>query len=250
MSQGPDGQAPPAHGTDSPSTSQRAKDEAKEVAGTVAERGDSVVKTAVAEAKHVAEHSQHEARDLLREGRGQLEEQARNGQRQAAQSLHGLAGQLDRMAERAESPGVATDLARQASGHVDAVAHWLDEREPGQLVDEVRRFARRRPGTFLVGAAIAGAIVGRLTRAAVAGEPKESGSRTETAQHPGQASASPAPGAPSLPSEPSPVTPAQPAIAEGALPNAAAGPAGFSAPQPPAPVPPIGARTSASGEMP
>ncbi len=252
MSQEPGGQAPPAPGTDSPSTSQRAKDEAKEVAGTVADRGDSVAKTAVAEAKHVAEHSQHEVRDLLREGRSQLEEQARNGQRQAAQSLHGLAGQLDRMAERAETPGVATDLARQASGHIDTVAHWLDEREPGQLLGEVRRFARRRPGTFLVGAAIAGAIVGRLTRAAVAGEPEEPSSGMDAGQHARPPAAPPPPDAPTLPVEPSPstVTPSQPSSPGGSLPNTTAGPGGYSAPQPPETASPIGVRSAASGETP
>ncbi|MEK8109106.1 phage holin family protein [Micromonospora sp. M12] len=43
-------------------------------------------------------------------------------------------------------------------------AGWLDEREPGEVLDEVRTYARRNPGTFLAGAAVAGLLVGRLTR--------------------------------------------------------------------------------------
>ena len=49
-------------------------------------------------------------------------------------------------------------------GRVQQVADWLDRREPGQALDDVRNFARRHPGAFLTGAAIAGVVVGRLTR--------------------------------------------------------------------------------------
>jgi hypothetical protein len=48
------------------------------------------------------------------------------------------------------------------------LADWLDGREPGQLLDEARNFARRRPGVFLVGALAAGVVAGRMTRGVVA----------------------------------------------------------------------------------
>jgi hypothetical protein len=44
----------------------------------------------------------------------------------------------------------------------------LEQREPGDLVAEVRRFAQRRPGAFLVGALLAGVAAGRLTRGVIA----------------------------------------------------------------------------------
>jgi hypothetical protein len=69
------------------------------------------------------------------------------------------------MAEgRNDAPGVATDLAREASDRIKQFAAKLDDREPGELLDEVRRFARQRPGTFLGIAALAGVVAGRLTR--------------------------------------------------------------------------------------
>ncbi|KZB88381.1 hypothetical protein [Amycolatopsis regifaucium] len=253
MSQGPVGQAPPQRGADSTSTAQKAKDEAKEVATSAADHGETLAKTAVEEAKHVAEHGQHEARDLLREGRAQLEDQARNGQRQAAQSLHGLADQLDRMAQRTDSPGVAADITRQASERVHTVANWLDEREPGQLLEEVRRFARQRPGTFLAGAAIAGALVGRLTRAAVAGEPEGSSHEAESGQGSKHATPLPEPVAPALSSESSPAPPiptGQVGDAEVTAPTTTAGPGGYSAPQPPEAASPSGPRSPGTGEVP
>ena len=42
----------------------------------------------------------------------------------------------------------------------------LDGREPSQILDDVRAFARRRPGAFLLGALAAGVVAGRITRGA------------------------------------------------------------------------------------
>jgi hypothetical protein len=46
---------------------------------------------------------------------------------------------------------------------VENFAGKLQSREPAELLDEVRRFARRKPGMFLLGAAAAGVLAGRLT---------------------------------------------------------------------------------------
>ena len=62
-----------------------------------------------------------------------------------------------------------TDLAQEASRRVCEFSYWLDNHEPADLLDEVKRFARRRPGAFLALAAAAGVVAGRLTRGAVAG---------------------------------------------------------------------------------
>ena len=43
-------------------------------------------------------------------------------------------------------------------------AEFIENRQPSELLEEVRRFARRRPGTFLLGAAAIGFLGGRLTR--------------------------------------------------------------------------------------
>ena len=42
-----------------------------------------------------------------------------------------------------------TDLAQEASRRAGEISHWLDNHEPADLLDEVRRFARRRPVAFL-----------------------------------------------------------------------------------------------------
>ena len=61
-----------------------------------------------------------------------------------------------------------TDLAQEASRRAGEISHWLDNHEPADLLDEVRRFARRRPVAFFALAAAAGVVAGRVTRGAVA----------------------------------------------------------------------------------
>jgi hypothetical protein len=61
------------------------------------------------------------------------------------------------------APGPAADLLQQASSFIEQFADKLQNREPAELLDEVRSFARRKPGVFLLGAAAAGVLAGRLT---------------------------------------------------------------------------------------
>jgi hypothetical protein len=67
------------------------------------------------------------------------------------------------------SQGMATDLAQEVSDRVRALGSHLENRDPGQLLDDARDFARRRPGTFLLGALAAGVVAGRMFRATADG---------------------------------------------------------------------------------
>jgi hypothetical protein len=161
-----------ATGTGSPSTTERAQEtkdvalgEAKNVGQTAAQAGSQVASTAADQAKEVAYETQRQAQDLLEQGRAQLKDQAITQQQKAAQGLTSLAQELRGLADgsSAGAPGPARDLLQQASGMVENFAGKLQNREPAELLEEIRRFARRKPGTFLLGAAAAGVLAGRLT---------------------------------------------------------------------------------------
>ena len=96
--------------------------------------------------------------------RGDVTDQARTQQQRAAGGLHGLAGELNQMADGTPQAGMAAGLAQQAAERVDGVAAWLENREPSDVLDDVRRYARRNPGTFLAVCAAVGFLGGRLTR--------------------------------------------------------------------------------------
>jgi len=151
--------------TDQPSTTEIAKDEARNVGQTATEAGSQVASTTADQAKQVAQETQRQARDLLEQGRAQLKDQTISQQQKAAQGLSSLATELRGLADGTSqgAPGPARDLLHQASGMVEQFAGKLQNREPAELLDEVRMFARRRPGMFLLGAAAAGVVLGRLT---------------------------------------------------------------------------------------
>ena len=149
----------PSFGSDagSGSTTQAAKDQAGNVASTASD-----------EARNVAAEAKSQARNLANETQNQVREQAGVQKDKAAGGLRNLSDELRSMSQSGNGQsGMASDLARQASEKAHDLASWLESREPGDLVTELRDFARRKPGTFLIGAAAAGVLAGRLTRSAV-----------------------------------------------------------------------------------
>ena len=156
-------------------TTQVARDEATDVGRTAADAGRQVAGTAAEQAANVAQEVKTQARDLVGEARGQVQGQARAGQQKAADGIRALSQELREMADGGQQSGTVSEVARQAADRADNLAEWLGRREPGDLVDEVRSFARRRPGAFLLGAAVAGVVVGRLTRGAVDSARTDSG---------------------------------------------------------------------------
>lgn len=150
-------------------TGQSAEDRQRQGVGDKAgEAAGQVASTAKEEVGEVAAEAGRQARDLASEARTQVLAQASSQQHRAAEQLHGVGDELTAMAEKGGQSGLATELAREASSRLHGWALWLESHEPGDLLDEVREFARRRPGLFLLGAAIAGVAAGRITRGAVA----------------------------------------------------------------------------------
>jgi vacuolar-type H+-ATPase subunit H len=158
----------PGTGTD-PSTLDAIKDEAGNAVEQAKESATTVVETAKTEAANVAAEVKSNAKDLLDQAKLDLTDQAGKQQQKIAAGLRSISEELRSMANASNDPGVATDLVRQAAERSSSVATWLDDREPGSIVDEVKTFARRRPGAFLLLAAGAGVLAGRLSRSLSAG---------------------------------------------------------------------------------
>lgn len=152
-----------------------AKSQAADVKDSAAEAGQHVASVAKDQAGEVTAEAGRHARNLVDQGRSELQQQASSQQQRAAGGLNALADELHRLASGEGQPGVAADLARQAGERTQAVASWLEGREPGDVVEEVRTFARQRPGAFLLVAAGAGVLAGRLSRGLKEG-PSESSS--------------------------------------------------------------------------
>jgi hypothetical protein len=129
-----------------------------------AQTGKHLMQAAAGQGGQVAREAGRTARGLVDQAQTELKDQAGMQQKRAAEGLRMLGDQLRAMAEKSGQPGMAKDLVDDASGRVHRAADWLEHRDPGQVMEELRNFARHHPGRFLLGAAVAGALVGRLTR--------------------------------------------------------------------------------------
>ncbi|AVT35772.1 hypothetical protein [Plantactinospora sp. BB1] len=171
------------------SKTQVARHGATETGQRLAQTGGGLAHNAADRGRDVAAEAGRQANELMGQASAQLKEQASAQQHRAASGLRALGDELRAMSERSEQQGVGKDLVQQAADRVQRAAQWLDQREPGMVLNDVRDYARRNPGLFLAGAAVAGVLAGRLTRTRDAlqggggSEPHPDGRQTE-AGHP------------------------------------------------------------------
>jgi ElaB/YqjD/DUF883 family membrane-anchored ribosome-binding protein len=223
------------------STTEVAKDQASQVGGTAVDAGKHVANVAGEQAGQVASEATHQVKHLVSQTRSELTEQAASQQQRVAGGLRSLGRELEAMAQGSENRGIATDLVAQASERTNAVASWLEQREPGHVVDEVTRFARQRPGAFLALAAGAGLLVGRLGRGLKAAT-DDSGGGSATAPANGLNAGTPRETYPAAPEFAAPTYPPMPGY------DPSPAPQGPNYATPPAPTyPPQGAPGYAEG---
>ncbi|NAZ82246.1 hypothetical protein GTR02_10495 [Kineococcus sp. R8] len=164
-------------------TAGTAKQQANEVAGTAKEQAGAVAQSAQEQAGAVIGEAKHQALGVLDEVRRQVDEQSSTQRDRLAAFLREAGQELSGMAGGSQGSGMATNLVRQAGDRASTWGDTLSRHEPAELLDQVRSFARRKPGTFLLGALAAGLLAGRVTRGATAASSRTSdtpmGSGTE-----------------------------------------------------------------------
>ena len=141
-----------------------AKEETSKIAGQAAGAAHNVAQTAKSEVGNVASEAKSGAKDLLHQAKSGLGSQAGAQQQKAASGIRTISSQLHTMADAPEQKGIASDLIREAADRTSSVASWVEGKDPRELLEDVQSFARRKPGTFLLLAAGAGILVGRLAR--------------------------------------------------------------------------------------
>ncbi|PZF12046.1 hypothetical protein DEJ25_09440 [Curtobacterium sp. MCPF17_011] len=142
-----------------------AKGAASDVAGDAKEKAANVAGTAKEQAANVASEVSDHARQLYGQASSTLKDQAADQQQRAAGGLRTIGEQLGKMAENDDEQGLASKVVRDLSNRAGSFAGYLEGRDPGSLVDDVKSFAARRPGTFIAIAAGAGILAGRLAKA-------------------------------------------------------------------------------------
>ena len=161
----------------------QATDQARDVASTAAERGQEVARAAGQSTEQLAGTVKDQARrvgtelagggrSLANETKVQLESQAQAQSAKLAETCRRLGEEAQALADgRPEGAPNLTEYVRQAAGRLYDTADRLhnfsedvETRGIEGVAADMQDFARRRPGAFLLGAAVAGFGVGRLVR--------------------------------------------------------------------------------------
>ncbi|GAA4479980.1 hypothetical protein GCM10023190_24060 [Enteractinococcus fodinae] len=160
---------PASGGTRSASATEQAKQttrqEADRLKGQAQSAADDVADTAKHEAHAVQDEAMDQAKSLASSVQEEANAQASTQQQRLAEQSRTVTDDLQRIrrGERPESDMVLRAVSTVAD-RAEAFTHQLETKEPRELLSDVRRFASRRPGAFLLIAAGAGLIAGRLTR--------------------------------------------------------------------------------------
>jgi hypothetical protein len=153
---------------------------AKQAASDTAQ---DVKATARDDAANVARQARSEASRLMDQAKQEAQRQAEDRGRQAAQRLRTFSDQLTALSEgRTEQAGPLVGYAERARTQMQTWADRIEQRGPQAIVDDVSRFARRRPGMFLLASAGAGFAIGRLVRAERDAQQQPSGLRSNGGQ--------------------------------------------------------------------
>lgn len=145
----------------SAAVAETARHKASEGAGLVGEQAGQVAGTAKEQASGVGHEATAQARDLVGEVRDQLQDQARTQTRRLAENVRRLADELHDMSANGKPDSTAAGVVGQIADGGRQVASRLEQRGPDGLVSDLQDFARRKPGVFLAGAALAGFVAAR-----------------------------------------------------------------------------------------
>ncbi|MET9923512.1 MULTISPECIES: hypothetical protein [unclassified Streptomyces] len=145
---------------------QTARDKASEGTDLVADKAGDVAGTAKEQAADVAGEATARARDVVGELRSQLQEQARSQTQRLADNVRRLADELHDMSRNSDGDSSAASAVKQVADRGHQAASRLEDRGPDGLLSDLQDFARRRPGAFLAGAALAGFATARLAKGA------------------------------------------------------------------------------------
>lgn len=177
----------------------QAADEAQSVAGAAAEKSGELVRSAKEDARQIAasvwarggdvtEQLSTQGRSLVEETRAQIQAQARTGTQRTAGTLRQFGEQAQALAEGRpqDAPQLSEYVWKMADGcygaadRIYGLADEIEERGFSGVLSDVQSFAKRRPGTFLLGAVALGFGVGRLVKANAEDESDDQDELAET----------------------------------------------------------------------
>ena len=153
----------PGTATGASGKAEAAKGAASDVAHEATQAAAGVKDTAKDEVRSVVSDATQRAGDVMRTTQGELRTQATEKTKQLSTTLDDIGRQLASMADSADDPdSQVAQLSRTAGEQIRRQSRRLEDGGLDGLVDDVKRFARNRPGAFLLGTVAAGFVAGRI----------------------------------------------------------------------------------------
>jgi hypothetical protein len=131
------------------------REQATHVAGTAKEQAQDLALQAAQQAKSTVRQLQDDLRDRADQEASKLAGTVRS----ASEQMRSMAA-----GSGVDQNSLVTNLMNEGAQVADRVASRLDEGGIERAIADVRSWARRNPGGFLLGAAVAGFVAGRLAR--------------------------------------------------------------------------------------
>jgi ElaB/YqjD/DUF883 family membrane-anchored ribosome-binding protein len=142
-----------------------AKEETAAVGQTAKEAGREVMTEVSDQVSVIADTARDQINTLVSRARDELSSQGEARGEQAVSALQSFSRQFDALVRGdTEGSGELGTMVRDAQRRVQSYSSSLQARGPRAIVDDVSRFARRRPAAFLAAAGVAGFAIGRLVR--------------------------------------------------------------------------------------
>ena len=124
-----------------------------------------VASTAKDEARDVMQQAKEQAKSTARQLQNDLRDRANSEATKFAQTLREASYRMHTMADSAGSEqSLPASAVREGAQAAERLASRLDEGGLDSIMADFRTWARRNPGGFLLGGAVAGFIVGRAAR--------------------------------------------------------------------------------------
>ncbi|HUQ62042.1 hypothetical protein [Lentzea sp.] len=146
-----------------------ARDEGSEVAQHAMEAAGQVGSTVRDQAAQVTHETAGQARRVVGDVRERVASEAEQQATRVSKQLGRIADELGEMARGASPDSLSAGAIQGVADTSRQAARFLDERGAQGLLDSARDYARRKPGMFLLGAAVAGFLVGRVAKSATGG---------------------------------------------------------------------------------
>ncbi len=131
-----------------------------------------VTEQAKQQSQQLAQQARQQASQLASRGTEQAKSQLANQKHDASQRMVPVQSALRETAQqlRRQGQGSAGDYADRAAEQVERFSTYLRETEVDEIMEEVRGYARRRPGLFLGSAAAIGFFATRFLKSSSEGQ--------------------------------------------------------------------------------